>query len=300
MATDHRLLPVSLVIPTLDRQQIARETVESILAGDTLPRELILADQSRVPVDPPPMPVGVDLIHLRLTNASLSGGRNAAIAAAGCDTLVFIDDDVRVESDWLRRLVEPLAAAPERTAVTGAVLAPPGAEEVGHVPSITYGDQPMTYSGRIYADVLFPNNMALRRSAFDEVGTFDERLGAGSDFPCSEDNDLGFRLLEAGYEIRFLPDAIVYHLGIRRGWALVRLNWIYGRGQGGFYAKHMKRRDPYMWQRWRRNAAYRLRWVARGLRGDRAAVREAAYLAGMVQGTVGWWLKYGRRSRADG
>ena len=179
LATDHRLLPVSLVIPTLDRQQIARETVESILAGDTLPRELILADQSRVPVDPPPMPAGVDLIHLRLTNASLSGGRNAAIAAAGCDMLVFIDDDVQVESDWLRRLVEPLAEAPERTAVTGAVLARPGAEELGHVPSIAYGRPAETYCGRIYADLLFPNNMAIRRSAFDEVGTFDERLGAG-------------------------------------------------------------------------------------------------------------------------
>ena len=61
----------------------------------------------------------------------------------------------------------------------------------------------------------------------------------------------------------------------------------------------MTRRDPYMRRRWRRNAAYRLRRIGRGLRGDRTAVREASYLLGMIHGSVGWWLKYGRGSRAD-
>jgi hypothetical protein len=48
------------------------------------------------------------------------------------------------------------------------------------------------YEGRVGIDVLWPGNMAMYRSAMDDIGDFDERLGAGC-FPSSEDNDFGFR-----------------------------------------------------------------------------------------------------------
>ena len=46
---------------------------------------------------------------------------------------------------------------------------------------------------------------------FEQVGGFDARLGAGSRFPAADDNDLGFRLLKAGYEIVYAPEPVVYH-----------------------------------------------------------------------------------------
>src|SRR5205085_3044506 len=45
-----------------------------------------------------------------------------------------------------------------------------------------------------------------RRSALDDVGLFDESLGA-----YCEDVDLNLRLRLAGYEIAFAPGARVYH-----------------------------------------------------------------------------------------
>ncbi|MDZ7732173.1 MAG: glycosyltransferase family 2 protein [Acidimicrobiia bacterium] len=51
--------------------------------------------------------------------------------------------------------------------------------------------------------------MLLRRSALEEVGVFDPSFRH-----CGEDVDLCARLLDAGYEIRFVPDALVWH---RRG-----------------------------------------------------------------------------------
>jgi GT2 family glycosyltransferase len=289
-------LPVSVVIATRDRPQALGDTLESILAADTLPAELIVADQSSG--EPPSLPANdaVEIVHLRLRSLGLSRGRNAGIAAARHDVLVFTDDDVRVERDWLRRLVEPLLSSPERTAVTGAVLAPEDGDVDGHVPSITYRTEPETFSGRLFADVLYPNNMAMRRAAFDEVGLFDERLGAGTAFPGAEDNDLGYRLLEAGYRIAFLPNAVLYHLGARRGRELLRLNWGYGRGQGAFYAKHMSLSDRHMLRRFGRNAAFRVRRLTRVLRGDRQALGEAIYLVGLFSGALGWWRRYGRTS----
>jgi GT2 family glycosyltransferase len=287
-------LPVSVIIATRDRPELLRQSIESILAGDSLPAELIVADQSTG--EPASLPASdeVEIVHLPLESTGLSRGRNAAIAAARNDVLAFTDDDVEVKADWLRRLVEALLAAPERTAVTGTVLPPATGYPPGHVPSMTYRTERATFSGRLFADVLFPNNMAIRRAAFHEVGTFDERLGAGTDFGGAEDNDFGFRLLEAGYEIAFVPDAALHHLGARQGRELARLNWAYGRGQGAFYAKHMSVSDRFMLRRFGRNAAFRVRRLTRALRGERQVLVEGIYLIGLFSGALGWWWRYGR------
>ena len=124
----------------------------------------------------------------------------------------------------------------------------------GFVPSTTTRTEPHTFTGRQFGDPLFAGNMAIRRAAFDALGTFDERLGAGAEFPGSEDNDFGFRLLEAGWAIRFVPDAVVRHRGARHGRELLRLDWAYARGQGAFYAKHRHASDRFMWRRFGRNA----------------------------------------------
>ncbi|MDQ3849491.1 MAG: glycosyltransferase [Actinomycetota bacterium] len=288
--------PISIVIPTRDRPQLLLETVRSILAGDRLPAELVVADQSAGPR--PSLPGGgeVDVVHLQLRSVGVSHARNAAIAAARHDVLVFTDDDVLVEPDWLGRLVDALLAAPPRTAVTGAVLP---ATTDGYVPSVTHRTRPEVFSGRPFADPLFSNNMALRRRAFQDVGLFDERFGAGAVFANAEDNDFGYRLLEAGYGIAFVPDAVLHHRGVRRGRALGALHWAYGRGQGAFYAKHMSRTDRHMLRRLRRNVAYRVRRLAPALRGDRTALREGIYLAGLLSGVVGWQVRYGRAGRPE-
>jgi GT2 family glycosyltransferase len=284
--------PISVVIPTRDRPQFLREAVESILAGDLLPAELIVADQSERPSPPLPTSELTDVRHVHLSSIGLSRARNAGIAAARHEVLVFTDDDVTVERDWLRVLVDALESAPARTAVTGMVLA--GALD-GHVPSTTSRTQPETFTGRLFADVLFPNNMALRSRAFEEVGLFDERLGAGTDFPGAEDNDFGYRLLVSGYQISFVPGAVLHHRGTRRGSERVRLQWAYGLGQGAFYAKHMSA-DRHMARRFGRNARFRLRRMIPVWRGDRAAALEAVYLAGLAIGACRWWRRYGRSS----
>lgn len=283
---------VSVVIPSRDRPQDLLDAVRSILAGDRLPAEIVVADQSTATRAVLPAAPGVVVVHLRLVSAGVSRARNEAIAAARGDVLVFTDDDVLVERDWLARLVDALLAAPPRSAATGGVLP---AETEGHIPSLTQHTEPEVFSGRPFCDPLFSNNMALRRQAFEDVGGFDERFGAGAVFGNAEDNDLGYRLLEAGYEIVFVPDAILYHRGARRGCALARLDYSYGRGQGAFYAKHMSWSDLHMLRRMGHNTRYRLRRLAPALRGDRGALREGIYLVGLVTGSLGYARRYARR-----
>ena len=62
--------------------------------------------------------------------------------------------------------------------------------------------------------------MAFRRDAFDRVGLFDERLGAGTS-GCSEDSELWYRLLAEGHLCRYEPAAVVFHTH-RREWRELR------------------------------------------------------------------------------
>ncbi|MDF5717174.1 MAG: glycosyltransferase family 2 protein [Rhizonema sp. NSF051] len=53
-------------------------------------------------------------------------------------------------------------------------------------------------------------NMAFRRKAFELVGYFDERLGAGAS-GCSEDSEVWYRILADGWICRYEPTAVIYH-----------------------------------------------------------------------------------------
>jgi GT2 family glycosyltransferase len=281
-----RILPVSVVIPTLDRHELLSGLLRSILAGTHLPAEIIVADQSRlaVPVDGATGEVAIR--HLRLERTGASHGRNEGVRAAQHDVVVFVDDDTVVDAAWLVRLIDALVRDGPRTVVTGAVLE---SAEAGPAPSLTTHTEEMVFSGRPFLDPLFSNNMALRRDAFEDVGLFDERLGGGAPFPAAEDNDLGYRLLEAGYQVRFVPDAIVFHLGAWRDRPRLALDWAYGRGQGGYYAKHLRIRDRYMARRFWRNVAERVQRPR----------REGVYLAAMLLGAADWTVRYRLLGRAQ-
>jgi GT2 family glycosyltransferase len=141
--------------------------------------------------------------------------------------------------------------------------------------------------------------MALHRSAIDEVGGFDERLGPGTRYHTAEDNDFGYRLLEAGYRIVYVPEAVVRHRAWRSEREFVRLRWTYGRGQGAFYAKHLQLTDHYMlgraWWDLRRHAQ---RIPARiRLQYRRGAVADAVYCTALLSGMAQWLLTERIRGR---
>lgn len=283
---ERNTLPVSLVIPTRDRPELLRDTLDGVLRGECLPAQLVIADQSKHPVDDLPSNTLVRIHHLRLDSVGLSRARNAGIAVADQPIVAFLDDDIVPETGWLRAIHDSLVDGGERSVVTGRVVAVDGHD--GIVPSCSPWSEAAEFEGRQFADPLAPGNMAIRRTAFDELGTFDELLGAGTRFPSSEDNDFGMRLLDAGYRIRLEPAAVGVHHGVRTGRDILRLDWGYGKGQGAFYAKHDQPGDRHTRARLRRNVRYRLRSMRRGLRGPDGAVHQAVYLVGMLTGYASW------------
>jgi GT2 family glycosyltransferase len=289
----------SLIISTRNRPALVWDCVRSALASDVLPSEVIVVDQSdarHLQLAERPPATTTRLRYLWEPARGLSRARNTGIAASTGDVLLFIDDDVLLPAAWFETIVGALTEAGPRAVVTGRVLA--GEPEIpgGFAPSLILDNRPQVFEGRPGRDVLSSMTMAMYRSVFDEVGEFDVRLGVGSRFPSSEDNDFGYRLLEAGYTIVFDPDVVVFHRSWREPDALLPLRWAYGRGQGAYFIKHVSRRDGYMWRRMARDVLRHLKRAPRRLvRNPQDGLADVVYSAAVLVGAAQWSIAPRRR-----
>lgn len=291
---DRELPPCSLIICSRNRPGLLGKTVESILNGYEVPDEIIIIDQSSQPHEKLARPDAAYRCEIRYRMAQplgVSYARNLGIKAAQHDWLIFTDDDVLVAPDWFGVLARALVDAGSHAIVTGRVLAARADPTGGLAPSTKSDERPAVYAGRVEGDVLFSGNMALHKAAIAAIGYFDERLGPGTRFPAAEDNDLGFRLLEAGYRIRYVPQAVLYHRAWRTEQDYLGLRRSYGIGRGAFYAKHMHWHDRFMLRRMAQDIRSHLSRLLSRLGRDRLrACGDIALVGGIVYGAVRWLL----------
>lgn len=292
-----QLAPVSVIIATRERPEMLSQCVESLLAGTATPAELVLVDQSRAP-HPELSRIetrrGCRLIYRHSQAPGLSAARNEGCRAATQDILLFTDDDIVVAPEWVESMYRAIERERDTTVITGRVLAmrEAGVDD-GFVPPTSPEDELETrvFEGRIWRDMLWGGNMGLHRRILEEVGPFDERLGAGGRYFSAEDNDYCLRALEAGYRIRFLPEAVVHHRAWRPSTDRLRTAWRYGLGHGAFLAKHMRLRDRYAVHRLRSDLSWYARLGSKKRRSDPAGARDDGVLVlGMLYGAAKWMV----------
>jgi GT2 family glycosyltransferase len=229
------VLPVSVVIPTIGRQALLAKCLESIARCRPRPAEVLVVDQS-----------GEQSIRSLVERMSESGARllmsavqdrslavNDGMRDAEYEIVLVTDDDCTVAPSWVATAWAHLSTD-SKTIVTGRVL--PVGEAIA-VPSLVGDQAPRDYTGEMHYDVLFGCNMACSRGDFLALGGFDERV------KLAEDNDFCYRWLRAGERLRYDPDFLIWHHAWRTPADLERHFAAYARGQGIFYAKHLRRRD---------------------------------------------------------
>lgn len=267
-----------------------------MLAGDAVPAELVVVDQSGA-VNEEIAGIGEErgcrVRYVHSPTTGLSRARNVALRTAEQATAVLIDDDMFVERNWLAELLAGLPATP-RAVATGRVLAAPDEGSGGTVPAaaLVERDTPEVFRGPQSIDPVPGANVALPRELVLELGGYDERLGAGTRFAAADDNDMGFRLLAVGCEVHHVPAAVVLHRAWRSRSELLRQRWGYGRGKGAFYAKHASLRDRHALRRAGAEVRRRLGRAARSLfSAPRASAMELISLAGLASGALDWTLR---------
>jgi GT2 family glycosyltransferase len=294
-ASHKRVLPpASLIISSRNRPALLSDAVESVLRSNCIPAEIVIIDQS----DEPHPELGRRASHqgcairYRWTQSvGVSRARNTGIRTARHDLVAFMDDDMLVGEDWFCWLIDSLIQGGSRAVVTGQVAMTESESPAAFAPSVKVHKTREVYQGRIHRDVLYTGNMAIHRSVIDTVGTFDERLGPGTRFPAAEDNDFGFRILEAGYRIIYEPNALVYHRAWRTDGHRLSMRWTYGVGRGAYYAKHLGLRDRFMLWRMMNDIGSHVRsFLSRTRKEKRIAYGEITLALGILVGAMGWMI----------
>lgn len=132
--------------------------------------------------------------------------RNAGVAAASGEVLAFTDADCRPAPGWLTAGVRRLAGLEEPAFVGGAIdveLLPAGARTGASLWDRLHGLPQETFVSR--DGWAATANLLVRRSDFDRVGPFDERLKSGGD------REWGERAVRAGLRPVYAPEVVVHH-----------------------------------------------------------------------------------------
>jgi mycofactocin system glycosyltransferase len=165
-----------------------------------------------------------------------AAARNAGLAAAKTGLVAFLDADCLSPGDWAASLAPILEEDPELAIVAPRVRGLPGAGaiaryETGYSPLDQGAEPSLVGPGR---RVGFVPSAALlaRREALLAVGGFDHRLRVG------EDVDLVWRLIEAGWRVRYAPEAEVFHLPRTSLVGLARQRVAYGGSAAVLDARH--------------------------------------------------------------
>jgi GT2 family glycosyltransferase len=239
-------IDVSVVVATFDRPDDLRNALRSLVALRT-PRRVDIVVVDNHPGSGQTPRVVAEFPGVRLveeTRGGLSYARNAGIAAATGAIIVSTDDDVVVPPDWLERLVTPFTDS-QVMVVTGNVLpidlaAGPqrlfeayGGLGRGCTPYSVDRKWFWSFRGAPPTWALGGTaNAAFRAEIFrhPDIGLLDESLGAGTPTGCSEDTDLFYRVLRAGYRIVYEPQAYVWHRHRSDMRALRRQIYAYAKG----------------------------------------------------------------------
>jgi GT2 family glycosyltransferase len=292
--------PVTVVVPTIGRPELLRSCLESLVRCDPQADEILVVDQSSESMARVVETWGD--ANVRLVPCARRGiaiGTNLGLRQASHEVVMVTHDDCTVAPDWIITGWQYSQALPAGIH-TGRVLPfgdPYTAGEARVVPSIKTDEHPADYTGHLFYGVLYPANMVLPRSEVLAMGGFDERPSLSV---AAEDNDLCYRWLKSGRILRYEPDLVVWHHDWRSPPQLERLYVAYARGQGAFYAKHLRDGDLLMVRFILADLARGARSVAGGFRHRRPRWTDErrGLLRGLPAGILAGWREAGRLKRS--
>jgi GT2 family glycosyltransferase len=217
---------VSIIIPTKDRVDMLKRCIGSIQSKTAYRNyEIIIVDNNST--DPDTLAYLDSVPHkvVRFDEPfNFSRINNIAARHAQGDHLVFLNNDTEVaERCWLEAMVEHSQRS--EVGMVGALLIYPSRRTqmtvqhagvilgLGGVANHAFARLQIDHPNYFGLHRVIRNCSAvtaacamMRRSVFDEIGGFDEKLKV-----AFGDVDLGLRVREKGYRVVYAPNAVLYH-----------------------------------------------------------------------------------------
>ncbi|WP_247237233.1 glycosyltransferase family 2 protein [Telluribacter sp. SYSU D00476] len=207
----------SIIICTYNRATFLKETIDSILLHltDQTKYELLIVDNNSTDTTAEVVKQYLHVPIIRYVfeqNQGLSYARNRGIKEARYPIIVFVDDDIDIDPNYLS-VLDKLYSDPSVQIVGGKVL-PYKSRVPEWLPKKYYylasvydmGDTPA------FVPKLMGANHTFRKEVADKVGDYNVNIGPLGDFKLGGDeNDFLLRAQNKGYRLLYHPDLIVHH-----------------------------------------------------------------------------------------
>jgi GT2 family glycosyltransferase len=177
-------------------------------------------------------------------NIGFAAAVNRGIAAAGCDWLAILNNDLTLDTAWLERLIHAAVAANASFATGKTLNANDHSRIDGLWDEVSRGACSLRCGSGALDDPKWnkPRKIRMasmtasifRRELFYEIGFLDERFES-----YLEDVDFGLRCAKAGHSGIYEPSAVAYHQGSATfGRWQPRTVWLLSRNQVFLAVKH--------------------------------------------------------------
>ncbi|MEU7470934.1 bifunctional polysaccharide deacetylase/glycosyltransferase family 2 protein [Streptomyces sp. NPDC044984] len=229
--------PVSVVVPACNEKLCIAKTLRSLAAGDHPVEIIVVDDGSDDGTADVAESLGLpEVTVLRRPNGGKASALDTGILRASHDLVVMLDADTVFAPSTVRRLVQPFADP--------AVGATAGNAKVGNRRSLLGRWQHIEYVMGFNLDRRMYDLLRCLPTVPGAVGAFRAEAlrdaGMMSGDTLAEDTDITMALHRAGWEIRYVEDALAWTEApgsLRQLWRQ-RYRWSYGTMQAAWKHRH--------------------------------------------------------------
>jgi hypothetical protein len=236
---------IIVIILTYNQKDKTLECLSTLLGGEDVPFKVLVWDNGshdRTLASVNEAFPNVTTYYSE-SNLGVAGGRNAsakvAINELGATHLLFLDNDILVEPDFVGALVEPFEFDPQmgqtqaklRFMHERSLINDGGGARISfvfwRVKPVGFGEQDEGQYDAPKPCISCGGAMMVRADIFQQLNGFDPLFGPFG----PEDLDFSLRLQKAGYKAMYIPKAVGYH----------QVSHTFGEGYSEEYARHKSR-----------------------------------------------------------
>jgi GT2 family glycosyltransferase len=214
---------ISIIIANFNGEQFINNCLNSVLKSSYKNIELIIIDDGST--DKSTKLISKYLKDSRVlsikneSNLGAAASRNKAINVSNGKIIIFLDNDTKVQKDWIDQLIKPIISDNSIGAAQSLIfdyskenlVQNAGGKLIPHTGWLIPDNQwikktKINFQTKYPLIVAISAALAVRRDVIKRINGFDEKEGV-----YTEDLDLSWRIWLLGYKVVLAPDSVVYH-----------------------------------------------------------------------------------------